>query len=65
MSINKEGSVIYKTDELMKLTKAKLIERMVDLDKALENMLDGFKFDPTLDPYHRDNAERMRRIIHE
>ena len=65
MSINKEGSVIYKTDELMKLTKAKLIQRMMELDRALEFMIDGFKFDPTLDPYHRNNAEGMRRIIHE
>ncbi len=65
MSINPTGSVIYKTDELMKLTKKQLIERMLEINKAMETMIDGFKFDPTLDPYHRDNAERVVRVIHE
>ncbi len=65
MSINMQGSAPYKVDELMKLTKKELIKRMLDINKAMETMIDGFKFDPTLDPYHRDNADRVRRIIHE
>ncbi len=65
MSINTHGSVIYKKESLGKLTKRALIDRIIQIDKAMETMIDGFKFDPTLDPYHRDNAERVRRIIHE
>ncbi len=65
MSINTGGSVIYKTDELMKLTKANLIERMLKLNKAVDELEDAFKFDPATPRYQWDFIGRMRRIIHE
>ncbi len=65
MSINTAGSVIYKTDELMKLTKKQLIERMLKLNKAVDELEDAFKFDPATPRHQWDFIGRMRRIIHE
>ncbi len=65
MSINTGGSVIYKTDELMKYTKAKLIERMLAVNKLVDELEDAFKFDPATPRYQWDFIGRMRRIIHE
>ncbi len=65
MSINTGGSVIYKTDELMKLTKKQLIERMLGVNKLVDELEDAFKFDPATPRYQWDFIGRMRRIIHE
>ena len=65
MSINTKGSVIYKTDELMKYTKKMLIDRMLELNKAVDELEDAFKFDPATPGYQWDFIGRMRRIIHE
>ena len=65
MSINTAGSVIYKTDELMKLTKKQLIERMLELNKQVDELEDAFKFDPATPRYQWDFIGRMRRTIHE
>ena len=65
MSINTKGSVIYKTDELMKYTKKMLIDRMLELNKAVDELEDAFKFDPATPSYQWDFIGRMRRIIHE
>lgn len=65
MSINQQGSVPYKTDELMKYTKAKLIERMLALNKLVDELEDAFKFDPSTPRYQWDFIGRMRRTIHE
>ena len=65
MSINTGGSLTYKTGELMKLTKKQLIERMLKLNKAVDELEDAFKFDPATPKYQWDFTGRMRRIIHE
>lgn len=65
MSINTGGSVIYKTDELMKLTKKQLIERMLGVNKLVDDLEDAFKFDPATPRYQWDFIGRMRRLIHE
>ncbi len=65
MSINPQGSVIYKTDELMKYTKKDLVKRMLELNKAVDELEDAFKFDPSTPSYQWDFIGRMRRIIHE
>ena len=65
MSINTGGSVIYKTDELMKLTKKQLIERMLGVNKLVDELEDAFKFDPATPRYQWDFIGRMRRLIHE
>ena len=65
MSINTGGSVLYKTDELMKLTKKMLIDRMLQLNKAVDELEDAFKFDPSTPTHQWDFIGRMRRIIHE
>lgn len=65
MSINTKGSVVYKADELMKYTKKMLVDRMIKLNKLVDELEDAFKFDPSTPTYQWDFIGKMRRTIHE
>lgn len=64
MSINIAGKTAYKKKELMKLTKALLVERLLDVNKILDELYDSFKFDPGTAPYQWEAIERGRKVIH-
>ena len=64
MSINMKGSVQYKTEELMKLTKKQLIERMLDLNNDVDELLDWMKFDYGMPVMFSEKLEAIKARIH-